>query len=187
MRRAIPVLLSAVLLVACDDVWTPEQQLTKQALVSAQLTRAAATYQVDRYAEVLKAGATAADPAAAARENLSAYFASAEAKVVSDLLSGVLKPQPAAPALARAKDIDEVTGATAALAALALQPRGAWDDWTRKVEGARSRLDQAMSALEKGTKGYVMIDVRQETNMRTSAFTESLGKARSAGAGASKP
>lgn len=187
MRRAIPGLLFAVALVGCDDVWSPEQQLTKQALVNAQLARAAASYQVERYGEVLKAAATAPDPAAAARENLTAYFASAEAKVVSELLAGVQKPEPANSAFARAKEIDEVTGATAALSALALQPRGAWDEWTRKVEGARSRLDLSVAALEKGTKGYVMIDVRQEANIRTSAFTESLGKARAAGSGAPKP
>ncbi len=187
MRRTIPGFLSVALLVACGGDWTPEQQLTKKVLIEAQLARAAAIYQVERYGEVLRAAATAADPAAAARDNLTAYFASAEAKVVSDLLSGALKPQPADAAFARAKEIDEVTGAAAALSTIALQPRGAWDEWTRKVEGARTRLDRAIEALTKGTKGYVMIDVRQETNIRTSSFTEALGKARAAGAGTSRP
>ena len=180
MRRSIPVLLLAVLLVGCDAVWTPEQQLTKKVLVDAQMVRAAAAYQVERYSDVLKAAATAPDPAKQSGENLAAYFASAESQVIGKLLAGVMKPAPSDPSFKRSKEIDEVTGATAALAALAMRPQGTWDGWTRQVDGARSRLDRAAAALEAGQKSYVMIDVRQEANIKTSEFTAGLGKARAA-------
>ena len=186
MRRTIPGLLLSLLLVGCDAVWTPEQQLTKQVLVNAQMVRAAAAYQVERYSEVLKAAATAADPAKQSGENLAAYFASPENRVVGKLLGDVLKPAPADPSFKRAKEIDEVKGAMAALAALALRPQGSWDGWTRQVDGARSRLDRAAAALEAGQKSYVMIDVRQEANIKTAEFTASLGKARSGAEGAPK-
>jgi len=178
MRRAVPGLLLAVLLGGCGGVWTPEQQLTKKALVNAHVVRGAAAYQVDRCGEVLRAAATAADPARQSGENLSAYYASSEGKLVIGLLNGVLKPAPADPSFPRAKDIDELTGATEALAALALRPEGTWDGWTLKVDGARSRLGRAISALESGTKSYVLIDVRQEANIKTAEFTASIGKAR---------
>ena len=41
-------------------------------------------------------------------------------------------------------------------------------------------LDRAAAALEAGQKSYVMIDVRQEANIKTSEFTAGLGKARAA-------
>jgi hypothetical protein len=186
MRRAVPGLLLSVLLTGCSGDWTPEQKLTKQSLVNAHMVRGAVSYQVNRYSEVLRAAATAPDPAKQSGENLAAYFASEEGKVVSTLLNGVLKPAPADPSMARAKDLDEVNGATAALAGLALQPRGAWDDWTRKIEGAQSRLYRATEALEKGTKSYVLIDVRQEANIKTAEFTATLGKARAASEAAAK-
>jgi len=178
MRRAFPGLFLAVLLAGCGGVWTPEQQLTKKALVNAHVVRGAAAYQVDRCGEVLRAAATAADPARQSGENLSAYYASSEGKTVIDLLGGVLKPAPADPSFPRAKDIDELTGATAALAALALRPEGTWDGWNLKVDGARSRLGRAITALETGTKSYVLIDVRQEANIKTAEFTATIGKAR---------
>ncbi|MFN7988604.1 MAG: hypothetical protein U0529_14105 [Thermoanaerobaculia bacterium] len=186
MRRTIPGLLLSLLLVGCDAVWTPEQQLTKQVLVDTQMVRAAAAYQVERYSEVLKAAATAADPARQSAQDLAAYFASPESQVVGKLLAEVLKPTPADASFKRAKEIDEVKGAMAALAALALRPQGSWDGWTRQVDGARSRLDRAAAALEAGQKSYVMIDVRQEANIKTAAFTASLGKARSGAEGAPK-
>lgn len=187
MRRTIPVLSFALLLGGCDPVWTPEQQLTKQVLVNARMVHAAASYQVERYSDVLKAAATAPDPAKQSAANLAAYFASQESKVVAKLLDGVLRPAKADPSFKRAREIDEVTAATAALAALALRPQGTWEGWTRQVDGARSRLERATEALEAGTKGYVMIDVRQEANIRTNDFTATLGKARAAAEAAKTP
>ena len=187
MRRAVPGLLLVVLLAGCGGVWTPEQQLTKQVLVSAHVVRGAAAYQVDRYGEVLRAAATAEDPARQSGENLSAYLASAESQVVSTLLTGALKPAPADPAFPRAKDLDEVASATAALAGLALRPAGTWDDWTRKVDGAKSRLHRAIAALEEGTKSYILIDVRQTSNTQTSEFTANITKARAGDEAATKP
>jgi len=178
MRRAVPGLLLVALLAGCGGVWTPEQQLTKQALVSAHLVRGAAAYQVDRYGQVLRAAATAADPSRQAGEALSAYLASAEGRVVSTALTGALKPAPADPSFPRAKDLDEVQNATAALAALALRPAGTWDDWTGKVDAARTRLHRAITALEEGTKSYILIDVRTTSNTQSSEFTANITKAR---------
>lgn len=178
MRRAVPGLLISVLLAACGGVWTPEQQLTKQLLVNAQMVRGAVSYQAQRYEEVLRAAATAADPGKQASANLQAYYQSGEGRVVYDLLNGVLNPPPADASFPRAKDIDELAGATAALAVVALRPEGEWADWMGKVNAARSRLDAAIAALEKGTKGYVLIDVRQVSNIKTAEFTASLAKAR---------
>ena len=181
MRRAVIGLLMTVLLAGCDDVWTPEQQAMRQALVNAHLVRAAVSYQINRYGEVLRAAATAADPAAQAGENLAAYYGSAEGRVVLDLLASVQKPAPADASFSRGKELDETTAATAELATLAMQPRGAWDEWNQKIDGAKSRLYRATEALEKGQKSYVLIDTRQQANIKSAEFTASLGKARAAG------
>ena len=181
MRRAVFGLLMTVLLVGCDDVWTPEQQQTKTALVNAQLVRAAVSYQVNRYGEVLRAAATAADPSAQAGKNLAEYYASPECQVILKLLTSVQKPAPAGAAFKKGKELDEVQAATAELAMLAMQPRGAWDEWNQKIDAAKTRLYRATEALEQGQKSYVLIDTRQEANIKSAEFTASITKAKTGG------
>ena len=181
MRRAVFGLLVTVFLAGCDDVWTPEQQQAKAALVNAQLVRAAVSYQVNRYGEVLRAAATAPDPAAQAGQNLADYYASAECQVILKLLTAVQKPKPADASFKRATELDEVQAATAELATLAMQPRGAWDEWNQKIDDAKTRLYRATEAFEKGQKSYVLIDTRQEANIKSAEFTASITKAKTGG------
>ena len=63
---------------------------------------------------------------------------------------------------------------------LALEPRGTWESFSREIDEARSRLDRAVSALETGTKDFVLIEARTETNKTSFAYAETIARAKAA-------
>lgn len=181
MRRAVPVLLLLIPLIACGP--TPEekkeQEATQQVLVNAHVARAAVIHLTMQYEKVVAPSGRPADSPAPAWEDAAAYRGSPEGLAASQFLSAFVKPAPVDASFVRAKDLEEAARATAALAALALEPRGTWDSFAGEMNGLRARLDQAVATLEKGTKNHVLIQIRTETNIRTAVYTDALAKARS--------
>ena len=181
MRRAattIGLVLVTLAFVACEGGLTPEQVATKQALIDAHVARAAVTHLVSRYGEVLEAPLPA-DAPPRSWEDVAAWRASAEGLAAGTYIAALVTPAPVDPTFQRAKDIAAVTGGTAELVRLALEPQGDWEAFRQAIETSKLRLLRAVEALEKGTKSYVLIETRQETNMRTAGYTEMLAKARS--------
>jgi hypothetical protein len=178
MRRAVPVLLLPLLLAACGP--TPEQELTKQVLVSAHTARTGVIHLTMRYAEILEPVGKGADDPDRGWEEAAPFRASAEALAARELLSEYAKPVPVDPAYERARDLEEVSAATAELVQLALEPRGTWDSYTQEIQKGRSRLDRAVSALEAGTKSHILIEARTETNKKSSVYAAALVRAKSA-------
>lgn len=176
MRRAVPVLLLALLLVGCGP--TPEQELTKRVLVDAHTARTGVIHLTARYAEIL------APAAGSGWEEVEAFRTSAEGLVARELLSAYERPVAVDPAFPRASDIEGLTKATADLVRLALEPTGSWESWSEEVERGRSRLDRAIAALEAGTKSHVLIQARTETNRTSAVWAEALVQAKAGGAAA---
>lgn len=180
MRRAVPGLLSTLLLVACGP--TKEQEVTKQVLVSAHTARTGALHITMRYGEILASAGRAVDAPVTGWEDVAAFRESAEGRVARELLSEYARPVPVDPAFARARDIEAVSVATAELVKLALEPRGTRESFAKEMEASRSRLDRAVSALETGTKSFVLIEARTETNRKSSVYAEAIARARAADA-----
>ena len=177
MRGTVPVLLASLALAACDGGPTPEKAATRQALVGAHVASAAVSHLVSRYAEMLGSPATD-DTAPVAWEAVAPYRQSPEGLAEAAFLGELARPVPVEPSFTRAKDIEAVGRATSDLVNLALAPAGSWQEFSQGIAASRGRLDAAVAALEKGTKSYVLIDVRQETNMQTASYTEMLAKAK---------
>jgi hypothetical protein len=188
MRTAVPVLLLSLLLAACGP--TPDQLLTKQVLVSAHTARTGVIHLTMRYAEILEPAGTDTGTPAAGWEAVAGFRASAEARAARELLSEYAKPVAVDPSWERARDLGEVSVATAELVNLALEPGGTWESWSQKVREARSRLDRAVAALEAGTKSHILIEARTETNRKSSVYADALVRARAteaAGTGGAAP
>ncbi len=183
MWRAIPVLLLSLLLSACGP--KPGQELTKQVLVSAHTARSGVSHLAMRYEEILEPGGRGPGAPAPGWEEVAAFRSSAEARVARELLSAYTTPVPVDPALERARDIGELSVATAELVKLALEPSGTWEGFAKELQVRRSRLDRAMSALEAGTKSHVLIEARTETNKKSSLYADALVRARASGAAGS--
>lgn len=176
MRRAVPVLLLPLLLSGCGP--DPGQALTKQVLVSAHTARTGVSHLAMRYAEILEPAGRGPDTAAPGWEAVTGFRASAEARTARTLLSEYAAPVPVDPAWERARDIEEVSVATAELVKLALEPGGTWEGFTKELQVRRTRLDRAVSALEAGTKSHVLIEARTETNQKSSVYADALVRAR---------
>jgi hypothetical protein len=143
-----------------------------------------------RYAEVLGAGAGGSDSTARDWEDLARFRESEEGLAARRLLSEYSKPISVDPAARRRSEIEAVSLATADLVNLALEPRGTWESFSQETTEARSRLDRAMSALETGTKDFVLIETRTETNKTSFAYADAIAKAKAADsdkAGKAKP
>jgi hypothetical protein len=178
MRRAIPYLLASLLLASCGP---KEDYLpTKRVLVNAHTARTGVSHITMRYAEVLGSAPGGADPAVRGWEGLTGFRESAEGLAAKRLLSEYSKPISVDPANARRSEIEAVSLATAELVNLALEPRGTWESFSREITGARSRLDRAVSALEAGTKDFVLIETRTETNKTSFVYADTIARAKAA-------
>lgn len=180
MRRAVPSLLVSLLLVACS----PKEDYgpTKRALVNAHTARTGVIYLAMRYEEILEPASSGPGSTARSWQDLSGFHETAEGLAARRLLSEYSKPISVDPSSRRRAEIEEVSLATAALVNLALEPRGTWESFTDELKRARSRLDRAIAALETGTKGFVLIEARTETNKATSAYAGAITRAKAADA-----
>lgn len=178
MRRAVSYVSLTLLLVACGP--KEDFEPTKRVLVGAQTARAGVAHLLMRYAEILEPAASGADSTVRGWEDLAGFRESAEGRAARTLLSEYSTPIVVDPASRRRGEIEEVSTATAALVNLALEPRGTWESFSRETTEARSRLDRTISALETGTKGFVLIEARTETNKSTSAFAGAIARAKAA-------
>lgn len=178
MRRAVPCLLVSLLFVACG----PKEDYgpTKRVLVNAHTARTGVIYLAMRYAEILEPAANGAGSTARSWADLSGFRESAEGTAARTLLSEYSKPISVDPASRRRGEIEEVSLATAALVNLVLEPRGTWESFSREIDVARSRLDRAVSALETGTKDFVLIEARTETNEASHVYAETIARAKAA-------
>ncbi len=178
MRRAVPCLLVSLLLVACG----PKEDYgpTKRALVNAHTARTGVAYLAMRYEEILGPASNESGSTAQSWEDLSGFRESAEGLAARGLLSEYSKPISVDPSSTRRAEIEEVSAATTALVNLALEPRGTWESFSQEIDGARSRLDRAVSALEKGTKDFVLIETRTETNKASFAYAQEIARAKAA-------
>lgn len=188
MRRAVSVLLLSLLLSGCAP--DPGQGLTKQVLVNAHTARTGVIHLTMRYAEILEPAGRGPDASPLGWEAAAGFRASAEARAAKELLSEYATPVPVDPAYERARDIDEVSVATAGLVKLALEPAGTWEEFAKEIQVRRVRLDRAVSALEEGTKSHVLIEARTETNQKSSVYADALVRAKAtdaAGPGGAAP
>jgi len=181
MRRAIPGVLFSLFLVACGGGPTPEQEATRQALVNAGVVRAAVIHLSSKYEESLLAAGADLGGDSMDWQAAAAYRETPEGRVATQFLSGFTNPMPVDAAFKRAAEIGELAKLTSELASLALQPRGSWAAFIGETYDLRARIDQALETLQKGTKAHVLIAARQETNIKTSAYTDSLTRARTQG------
>ena len=178
MRRAVPCLLVSLLLASCGP--KEDYEPTKRALVNAHTARTGVSHLTMRYAEVLEPAASGPDSTVRGWADLAGFRESAEGLAARRLLSEYAKPISVDPASGRHGEIEEVSQATAALVNLALEPRGTWESFSQEINGARSRLDRAVSALETGTKDFVLIETRTETNKTSFVYAETIARARAA-------
>ena len=178
MRSDIPCLLLSLLLVACGP--KEDHATTKRVLVNAHTARTGVSHLTMRYAEVLQPAASEPDSTVLGWADLGGFRASAEGLAAKTLLSEYSKPISVDPALPRFPDIVEVSIATAELVNLALEPRGTWESFSLEINRARSRLDRAVSALETGTKDFVLIEARTETNKTSFVYAETIARAKAA-------
>ena len=178
MRRAIPCLLVSLLLASCG----PKEDYgpTKRVLVNAHTARTGVIHITMRYAQVLEAAASGPDSTEWKWVDLAWFRESEEGLAARRLLSEYSKPVPVDPASRRHGEIEEVSLATAALVNLALEPRGTWESFSREINGARARLDRAVSTLETGTKDFVLIETRTETNKTSFVYAETIAAAKAA-------
>lgn len=178
MRRAVPCLLVSLLLVACG----PKEDYgpTKRVLVNAHTARTGVIYLAMRYAEILEPASNGPGSTARSWEDLSGFRESAEGLAARGLLSEYSKTISVDPSSRRRAEIEEVSAATTALVSLALEPRGTWESFSREIDVARSRLDRAVSALETGTKDFVLIETRTETNKASFAYAQEIARAKAA-------
>ena len=178
MRRAVPCLLVSLLLVACG----PKEDYgpTKRVLVNAHTARTGVIYLAMRYAEILEPAPNGPGSTARSWEDLSGFRESAEGLAARGLLSEYSKPISVDPTSRRRAEIEEVSLATAALVNLALEPRGTWESFSKEIDAARSRLDKAVSALETGTKDFVLIETRTQTNKTSFTYAEAIAAAKAA-------
>ncbi len=180
MRNAIQCLLMSSLLLGCGP--REDHGPTKRVLVNAQTARAGVSHIAMRYEQILRPADGGPDAAARGWEDLAGFHESAEGTAARTLLSEYAKPIVVDPTSLRRGEVEEVSLATAALVNLALEPRGTWESFTDELKRARSRLDRAMAALETGTKGFVLIEARTETNKATSAYAGAITRAKAADA-----
>jgi hypothetical protein len=178
MRRAVPCLLVSLLLASCGP--KEDYEPTKRALVNAHTARTGVIHITMRYAEVLGAGASGSDSKVLDWADLAGFRKSEEGLAARKLLSEYSKPISVDPGSRRRGEIEEVSLATAALVNLALEPRGTWESFSQEITGARSRLDRAVKALETGTKDFVLIEARTETNKASFAYAETIARAKAA-------
>ena len=178
MRRAVPSLLVSLLLVACS----PKEDYgpTKRALVNAHTARTGVIYLAMRYEEILEPASSGPGSTARSWQDRSGFHETAEGLAARRLLSEYSKPISVDPSSRRRAEIEEVSLATAALVNLALEPRGTWESFSREIDVARARLDRAMSALEAGTKDFVLIETRTETNKTSFAYADTIARAKAA-------
>ncbi len=178
MRRAISCLLMSLALVACGP--KEDYAPTKRALVNAHTARTGVSHLTMRYAQILEPAAGGPDSSVRGWADLAGFRESAEGLAARTLLSEYSKTISVDPASSRRGDIEEVSLATAALVNLALEPRGTWESFSREVDVARTRLDRAVSALEAGTKDFVLIETRTETNKTSFVYAETIARAKAA-------
>jgi hypothetical protein len=153
---------------------------TKRVLVNAHTARTGVIHITMRYAEVLEVSASGPDSTARDWADLASFRESEEGLAARRLLSEYSKPISVDPAARRQSEIEAVSVATAALVNLALEPRGTWESFSREIDVARSRLDRAVSAFEAGTKDFVLIETRTETNKTSFAYAQAIAKAKAA-------
>jgi hypothetical protein len=153
---------------------------TKRVLVNAHTARTGVSHLTMRYSEVLGAAASGADSTVRGWEDLAGFRESEEGLAARRLLSEYSKPISVDPANVRRGEIEAVSVATAELVNLALEPRGTWESFSQEITGARSRLDRAVSALETGTKDFVLIETRTETNKTSFVYADTIATAKAA-------
>jgi hypothetical protein len=153
---------------------------TKRVLVNAHTARTGVIHLTMRYAEVLEAAVSGPDSTVRGWADLAGFRESEEGLAARRLLSEYSKPISVDPANARRGEIEAVSVATAELVNLALEPRGTWESFSQEITGARSRLDRAVSALEAGTKDFVLIETRTETNKTSFAYADTIARAKAA-------
>lgn len=178
MRRAIPCLLVSLLLASCGP--KEDHEPTKRVLVNAHTARTGVSHLTMRYAQFLEPATSGPDSTIRGWEDLAGFRASEEGLAARRLLSEYSKPVSVDPASRRHAEIEEVSVATAALVNLALEPRGTWESFSQEIDGARSRLDRAVSTLETGTKDFVLIETRTETNKTSFVYAETIARAKAA-------
>ena len=182
MRRTVSCLLPLLLLAACGP--TEDQGPTRQALVNAQTARDAVSQLNVRYGEFFNPAGSAPGSTARGSEDLAAFRKSAEGLATREFLSAYAKPISVDPAHPRSKEIAELSHVTAELVNLALEPRGTWESYEKETKAIRSRLDKAVTALEVGTRSFVLVEVRTKTEENAMAYSKMISAAR---AGAADP
>jgi hypothetical protein len=168
----------SLLLAACGPKENYEP--TKRVLVNAHTARTGVSHLTMRFAQILEPAGSGPDSTVRGWTDLAGFRESAEGLAAKTLLSEYSKPMSVDPASSRRAEIEEVSLATAALVNLALEPRGTWESFSQEINGARSRLDQAVSALETGTKDFVLIETRTETNKASFAYANTIARAKAA-------
>lgn len=178
MRRALPILVLPLFLVACAPA--KDTDVTRQVLANAQIARTAVSDLTMRYGEMLRVAGSSPDAPSGGWEAVAPFRESAEGAAVRQFLSEYSKPVAVDPSFARAREIEELTRATAALVSFALEPRGTWGTFSQEVTSLRSRVDRALSSLEKGTKTFILIEARTKTEEKAMAYSNALAAARAA-------
>lgn len=182
MRRTVPGLLLPLLIVACGPDNTKEIEVTRQVLVNAHAARDAVSQLTMRYGEVLNAAGVVPGAPARGWEDVAGFRESAEGLVTRQFLSEYSKPVPVDPAFARAREIEDVARATAELVNLALEPSGTWDSYTQELGRVRSRFDRALTALETGTKTFIIVEMRTKVEEKAMAYSKALASAKASAA-----
>ena len=182
MRRAVSCLLLLLLPAACGPA--KDQEVTRHVLVNAQTARDAVSQLTMRYGEILDPARSRPGSPARAWEDVAGFRNSAEGLAARQFLSEYSKPIPVDPAFARSREIEELSRVTAELVSLALEPRGTWESFVQETNEIRSRLDRALSALETGTKSFILVEARTKTEEKAVAYSRMLARAK---AGAADP
>ena len=179
MRRAVPALflpLLPLLIVACSP--RKDQETTRQVIANAYIARSAVSDLLTRYGEILNPAGNPPGSVTRGWEDVAKFRESAEGRAEEEFLVAYSKPVQVDPAFARSREIKDVSLVTAELVNRALEPRGTWESFVQEMQGIRSRLDRAVSGLEAGTKSFILIEARTETEEKAMAFSKALAVAR---------
>ncbi len=176
MPRAVSCLFLSLLVVACG----PAEDLgpTRQALANAQTALDAVSHLTLRYGEILVPPGSAPGTPARGWDEATAFLESPEGVATTEFLGRYAVQFPLEKGHPRYREIDELSRVTVEMVKLALEPRGTWESFSQEMKAVRTRLDAARAALEKGTKSFVLVEVRTKTEENAKSFSEALARAR---------